>query len=321
MSRKLTISELEHVSGLKRSTIYFYTREGLLPPPQKVGRGRGIYGEQHIASLAEVTRLKAQGLPVTQIRRRIEEFNESLLPKDVDLVAEHLAETRNAILNTSMRHFASRGFRATRVMDVIHELGMPPLIFYRYFPTKRELFLQTVDMFSDRMLQHIESQLEGEQDAVRRAMLRVRGYLGICSLFPDMLTFVKAEAMSHGNESRLQLRRTYSKLLQPAIDDLKKLGQQYNRVSAHEDELVVHALMGVLEGTAMRLSWDKKYSVADYYWINLEVTLCFVERYITGRDLRKEPEYATLVDELVSAQPPVPPEFAVSIERRSTSTG
>ena len=317
MSRKLTISELERASGLKRSTIYFYTRQGLLPPPQKMGRGRGIYGEQHLASLMEVTRLKERGLALEEIGSLVKEFNESLPPADVDLVAEHLTETRSAILKVAMRHFASRGFRGTRVMDVIEELGMPPLIFYRYFPTKRDLFLETVDMFSDLMVEHVEPELEGEEDPLRRALLRVRGYQGICSVFPDMLTIIKAEAMSHGDETRAQLKKTYDKLLHPAQEDLKKLGRQYNKASLHEDELVSYALMGVLEGTAMRLFWDKKYSVADYYWVNLEVTLYFIERYITGTDIRKDPKYAALVDELVSAQPPVPVEFGLSLTPRS----
>ena len=321
LSRKLSIGELETASGLKRSTIYFYTREGLIPPPQKLGRGRGIYGEQHVASLAEITHLKESGLSLDQIRSRIKQCNERLPPEDVDLVAEHLLETRAAILNVATRHFASKGFRGTRVMDIIEELGMPPLIFYRYFPTKRELYLETVDRFSDLMVKHIEGQLEGEEDVLRRAMLRVRGYLGIQSVFPDMLTFVKAEAMTHGDESRAQLRKTYAKLLTPAQEDLKRLGREHENASSHEDELLSYALMGVLEATGMRVFWDKKYSVADYYWVNLEVTLGFVERYITGKDLRKDPKYAQLVDDLVSGELPVPAEFGLPVPGKSQHFG
>jgi AcrR family transcriptional regulator len=313
MSLRLTIGELETVSGLKRTTIYFYTRRGILPPAQKAGRGRGIYGERHVRTLAEVIRLKSEGLPLDEVRRRIDESLESSPPEEVDLVAEQRAETHNAILETALHYFVRHGFRATRVMDIIQELGMPPLIFYRYFPTKRQLFLDTVDMFSKVMVEHIEPALAGEKDFVKREMLRAHGFLGIYSTFPDMLTFIKAEAMSHKNESEIALRRTYQGLLQPAVTDLAKLMRRMGRPSTHYAEMIAYALMGVLECTAMRLSWDRKYSVADYYWVNLQATLGLADRYGLQGKRRESTDYSGFVDELVAAGPPVPPRFAAAI--------
>jgi AcrR family transcriptional regulator len=307
------IGELETVSGLKRTTIYFYTRQGIVPPAQKAGRGRGIYGERHVRTLAEVARLKSEGLPLDEIRREIDEFLRSLPPDEIDLVAEQRAETRSAILETALRYFVRHGFRATRVIDIIQELGMPPLIFYRYFPTKRQLFLDTVDMFSGVMVEHIEPALAGEEDFVKREMLRAHGFLGIYSTFPDMLTFIKAEAMSHKNESEIALRRTYQGLLQPAVTDLAKLIRRSGGPSTHYAEMIAYALMGVLEDTAMRLSWDRKYSVADYYWVNLQATLGLMDRYGLREKEQESADYSGFVDELVAAGPPVPPRFASAV--------
>jgi AcrR family transcriptional regulator len=313
VSRRLTIGELEAVSGLKRTTIYFYTRQRIVPPAHKAGRGRGIYGERHVRTLAEVARLKAEGFSLDEIRRRVDEFLGGLPPEEVDLVAEQRAETRSTILETALRYFVRHGFRATRVMDIIQELGMPPLIFYRYFPTKRQLFLDTVDMFAELMVEHIEPALAGEEDFVRREMLRAHGFLGIYSTFPDMLTFIKAEAMSHKNESEIALRRTYQGLLQPAVTDLANLMRRAGRPSTHYAEMTAYALMGVLEGTAMRLSWDRKYSVADYYWVNLQATLAIVDRYGLQEKRQDGTDYSSFIDELVTAGPPMPPRLASAV--------
>jgi AcrR family transcriptional regulator len=311
MSRRLTIGELERASGLKRSTIYFYTRQGIVPPAQKAGRG--IYGERHVRTLAEVARLKSEGLSLDEIRRQVDELLRSLPPEQVDLVAEQRAETRSAILETALRYFVRHGFRTTKVIDIIHELGMPPLIFYRYFPTKRQLFLDTVYMFAEVMVEYIEPALGGEEDFVKREMLRAHGFLGISSAFPDMLTFIKAEAMSHKNESEIALRRTYQRLLQPAVSDLAKLIRRSGRPSTDHAEMIAYALMGVLEGTAMRLSWAERYSVADYYWVNLQATLGLLDRYGLQEKGQDSAHYSGFVGELVAAGPPMPPRFASAV--------
>lgn len=311
MSRKLTIGELERVSGLKRTTIYFYTRQGILPRAQK--GGRGIYGERHVRTLAEVVRLKSEGMSLDEIRVRIDEYLQSLPSEDVDLVAEQRAETQSAILETALRHFVKHGFRTTRVIDIIHELGLPPLIFYRYFPTKRQLFLDTVYMFAEVMVEHIEPALAGEEDFFKRRLLRAHGFLGLYSMFPDMLTFIKAEAMSHKNESEIALRRTYERLLRPNVSDLTELMRRSGRPSTHDAEMIAYALMGVLEDTAMRLSWDRKYSVADYYWVNLQATLGLMDRYGLREKEQDSAEYSSFIDELVAVGPPVPPRFASAV--------
>ena len=59
MVRPLTISELEQESGVPRSTIYYYVREGLLPPAQKAAASRAIYSDVYVALLGEIARLQA----------------------------------------------------------------------------------------------------------------------------------------------------------------------------------------------------------------------------------------------------------------------
>ena len=77
----LTISELERASGVPRSTIYFYVREGMLPEAQKAAASRAIYTDRHLALLQEIVRLKAEGLPLTAIKERMA-AESPLIPPD-----------------------------------------------------------------------------------------------------------------------------------------------------------------------------------------------------------------------------------------------
>ena len=71
MMRSLTITDLEKASGIPRSTIYYYVREGLLPTAQKAAASRAIYTHRHLALLTDITTLKEQGIPLHAIKERL----------------------------------------------------------------------------------------------------------------------------------------------------------------------------------------------------------------------------------------------------------
>jgi DNA-binding transcriptional MerR regulator len=58
----LTTSALEKKTGVSRTTVYFYVRQGLLPEPQKTATGRSLYGEDHVTLLRKIGELKREGL-------------------------------------------------------------------------------------------------------------------------------------------------------------------------------------------------------------------------------------------------------------------
>lgn len=66
-----TIAELASRLGLTPRTIRYYTSEGLLPPPETRGK-YARYGAAHLQRLHEIGRLKAQYLPLSVIRARLE---------------------------------------------------------------------------------------------------------------------------------------------------------------------------------------------------------------------------------------------------------
>lgn len=68
----LEISELCERVGIPLRTVRYYIQEGLLPPTQREGAGRGPrYGELHVATLRAIRYLQKQELTLGEIRERL----------------------------------------------------------------------------------------------------------------------------------------------------------------------------------------------------------------------------------------------------------
>ena len=64
----LTISELRVLTGLTARTIRYYEEVGLLPGVRRCAGGRRVYGPDEVERLGFITRLKALGLALGEIK-------------------------------------------------------------------------------------------------------------------------------------------------------------------------------------------------------------------------------------------------------------
>ncbi len=304
----LTIRDLERASATPRSTIYYYVREGLLPTAQKAAASRAVYSETHLKLLKQIGRLKREGLPLEVIKERLAAQVASARATDVDLVAEQAEQTRQAILVTAARLFARRGYKRTRVADIIAEVGVTPPVFYSHFPSKQQLFIESFGVFVDWMRGFLESSLLEEPDPAARDLARVRGYLGMQALSPDLMALVRSEAFHEDDDTRKVVERSYKDMVRGTLDDLVTMRERRAGELPALDELVAFALLGGVENIVMRASWDDDYSTEDVLWTTLCVFLA-VKALYTGRlDLSDElARYRDLITKLASSPPPVPP--------------
>jgi DNA-binding transcriptional MerR regulator len=65
----LTVSQLSIQCGLSAHTLRFYERSGILRPAARSKSGHRRYSEQDVLWLEFVMRLKATGMPLTQIKQ------------------------------------------------------------------------------------------------------------------------------------------------------------------------------------------------------------------------------------------------------------
>ena len=75
-----SLAEMAEEVGLSARTVRFYIGRGLLPGPDKAGRGAS-YGPAHLARLREIQHLQSNGLTLAEIAARGEEKEESSLPE------------------------------------------------------------------------------------------------------------------------------------------------------------------------------------------------------------------------------------------------
>jgi AcrR family transcriptional regulator len=304
----LTISQLEKATGVPRGTIYYYVREGLLPAAQKAAASRAIYADVHVELLLAVTRLKDEGLALQAIRERLASRLASARAVDFDLVAEQTEQTRQSILLVAARLFVCKGYKRTRVADIIKEVGITPPLFYAHFASKQELFVESFGGFVEWMRGFLEDRLRDEPDPVARGLARVHSYLGVQALSPDLMSLVRSEAMHEDGDMRTVVEGFYEAVISGTREDLMRLREEADTALPVTDELVAFGLLGGLENVVRRAAWDERYSVEDVLWTSLCIFLG-VEAIYSGRvDLTHDLDrYRELVGRLAATPQPIPP--------------
>ena len=304
--RPLTISELERMTSTPRSTIYYYVRDGLLPAAQKAAASRAGYCDVHVEALREIRRLKHEGAPLEEIRERIRPLVERRQAEEPDLVARRTQQTRDAILQAAALQFARRGYRRTRIGDIIKEVGITPPVFYAHFSTKQQLFIEAFNVFVHWMGDLIEPPLVDEPDPAVRLLMRFYAYWGLQRLSPDLLSLARAEALQEDSETRVAVQEAQRWITSGPMRDLAGLrrGPDDPPVS---DELMAYSLYGAGEEIFMRASWDEAYSPREIIRAHLFLYLAIDAAY-TGRcdTVERLNSYDPLIDRLIEQGPPVP---------------
>jgi len=304
--RALTITELETAADTPRSTIYYYVREGLLPAAQKAAASRAIYSDVHVELLKEIRRLKGSGADLETVRTSIAPLLERQAAAEPDLVARRAAETRGAILQTAARQFARRGYKRTRIADIIREVGIAPPVFYTHFVTKRQLFVESFNVFVHWMSGLIEPPLADEPDPAVRLIWRMYAYWGLQRLSPDLLGLAMAEGLQEDAETRAAVQEALRIIAAGPTADLRELRREGGGPPI-PDELMAYSLFGATEQASMRATWDGDFDQRDVMFTHLFLYLAVEAAYRGTNDAAARlEEYRDLVDRLISEGPPVP---------------
>jgi AcrR family transcriptional regulator len=94
-------------------------------------------------------------------------------PTDPDLPARR----REEILDAAVRLFSERGYSDTDTQILADRLKIGKGTLYRYFPSKRELFLAAVDRVIRRMREVVDASMVGIDDPLDRIAHAIRAYL------------------------------------------------------------------------------------------------------------------------------------------------
>ena len=110
-------------------------------------------------------------------------------PKDEQLTARRCEE----ILDVAARIFAERGFGSTDLQIVADQLGIGKGTIYRYFPTKRDLFLAAVDRGMRRLTETVDGAAAAGHSPLATMELAIRAYLEFFQSNPHIVELLIQE--------------------------------------------------------------------------------------------------------------------------------
>jgi AcrR family transcriptional regulator/predicted DNA-binding transcriptional regulator AlpA len=257
--RPLKISDLERITGIGRSTIHYYLREGLLSPPRRTGKTMAYYDAGHVEELRRIRDLQGEGYPLALIK---EMKNGSRAWKEREAAeAVPSADKKAQIMEKAVEVFARKGYHNTRISDITRAVGLGHSTFYLYFPSKKAMFIECVDQVFQTMFSGVWEEIKHEENPLKR--LRMRGEAAL-KYHPEFLDILHVLHGTMEDDPRLETKRMeiYASVAKTVQRDVNKAIRE-GLIPPVNAEVISYMLVGWLETAPLLLSQDKGYSVDD----------------------------------------------------------
>jgi AcrR family transcriptional regulator len=150
-------------------------------------------------------------------------------------------ERRQQILDESARLFAERGYHPTSVAEIVESLGVGKGVFYWYFESKEDLFLEILASSSQGLRRRQQAAIGDEPDPLRRIELGIRASL---AWFREHRHLFNLSQFAATEERFAAVLRQNDAV---AIDDITrhlKEAMAGGRMPDQDPEMLAHALVG-----------------------------------------------------------------------------
>lgn len=257
--RPLRISDLEKITGIKRSTIHYYLRMGLLSPPRRTGKTMAYYYADHVGELRRIRELQDDGYPISLIK----EMKDDLKGWKGAAVEEPAApgDRKQQIMEKAVEVFARKGYHNTRINDIARAVGVGHSTFYLYFPTKEAMFIECVDQVFQAMFSGVWEEIKHEKNPLKR--LRMRGE-AVLKYHPEFLDILHVLHGTMEDDPRLEAMRKeiYASIAKTVQRDINKAIKE-GLIPPINTEIASYMLVGWLETAPLLLTQDKGYTADD----------------------------------------------------------
>ena len=275
IAEALTTAAIERKTGVSRSTLYFYIRQGLLPEPQKTPGGRSLYSEDHVEILRRIGELKREGRSLPEIKKALTERVTQARNNGVDLAAQETERVHDAIIQTAIEEFMARGYKQTHVSTIIQRLGINPQLFYSHFPSKLQLLAECFTTFIERSAGSLEPGMAAYADLPERMLRRVgadrRGH--------ELGAMLAAAIRSEGSPDELdhyRLVKALEVIMSRVAGDIAKVRPPDAPPPRVSDEMLAYGLLGADNYQRLRASWGDDVSAADFLRAHLFIFLAIL---------------------------------------------
>jgi AcrR family transcriptional regulator len=156
---------------------------------------------------------------------------------------------REEILQMAARMFAEHGFAQTDVQMIADALGVGKGTIYRYFPSKRELFLGAADQGMRMLTEVIDISIHEQLDPLQRMVRAIHRYLHFFDQHPEYVElFIQERAVFKDRK-----KPTYFEYVdansgprQALLAEMVQTGRVRDIPLARIETVVTNALYGIL---------------------------------------------------------------------------
>jgi len=101
-------------------------------------------------------------------------------------VDEELWDRRtDEILDVAATLFAERGYAGADTQELVNRVGVGKGTLYRYFPSKRELFLAAADRAMRRLREYLDAAVAIHDDPLKQISVAIEAFLGFFDEHPE----------------------------------------------------------------------------------------------------------------------------------------
>jgi DNA-binding transcriptional MerR regulator len=304
----LTISAVEKATGVPRSTIHFYVREGLLPRPQKTAASRALYTQDHVRLVELIDKLKQGGRSLAEIKTDLAADLARVNETAVDLAGQENARIHAAILRVATQKFAAKGYKETHVASIVRELGITSQVFYNHFPSKLQLFVESFRTFLNWNLAFVEPKLMESQDFGERLLWRLLADTRATEFGSQVMAQINSEhSRSEADKHRLS-EQAWEEVVARIRQDFEGMRQPGSPPPAISLDLLSFSLIGAHHTASMRSSWDERFTKVDTLRVHLWLWLAVMAAIGGEVDIdSRMARYEALIQEVAARKPETPP--------------
>jgi AcrR family transcriptional regulator len=163
-------------------------------------------------------------------------------------------ERREQLLAFAAARFAEQGYHATSVSEIVQGLGVGKGVFYWYFDSKEQLFLEILRESQHDLRRKQKAVIEGVDDPIRRIELGLRASLQYSEAHRDhnkLIQFAATEATFLP-----ALRRGQEVAVADLVTHVKDAIAQ-GRIPDTDPDVLAHALLGVATTLAQTFIYNR----------------------------------------------------------------
>ncbi len=266
--RLFRIGELSRITGVASSTINYYVREGLLPPPIKTAPNMAYYDSSYLERINEIRLLqKERGMALSEIKKIIRANRDSqqkntnisrapALDTNTSNLCLRELDRRKQIMEGAEQVFARKGYFASTIADIAHEAGVAKGTIYWYFENKRAIMLAILEYISEeltntflRVVRRSKNGLEALLGCVEPAMRMLDKHGPIYLMY----------FFEIGSTDPL-IQEKFRKLYRSVYEGVKAAvnrGIKQAVIRELDPEIAAYAIMGIVE-RASQIGWPEE---------------------------------------------------------------